>query len=92
MTKKRSDALQALIAEVADLDVDITLARTAEEAARVESTAARQALDHEIGNRTTLEARRAATQKALDIIQTRDAISDDVVEALATRAAARNGR
>lgn len=92
MSKKRSDALQALVAEVVDLDAEILVARDGEDEARRESVAARQALDLKAQKRQELEERRSATQKALDIIKARDLISDETIVALAERAAGRNGR
>ncbi len=87
MSKKRSDALQALIAEVVDLDSEITVASEAEEEARAEFVTARQALDTCRAKREAAEARRSATQKALAIIQERDQVADETVAALSDRAA-----
>lgn len=87
MSKKRSDALQALVAERADLDREIVAATELEEEARRESIAARQVLDDRASRRKAIEERRAATNDALRIIQLRDDVSDETVAALAARAA-----
>jgi hypothetical protein len=83
---KRSDALTALIAEIVDLDRELTLALGVEEEARIEFVTARQLLDTRQGERKRLEERRQITRDALGIIQGRDVVSDDVVAALMERA------
>lgn len=85
--RKRSDALQALVGEVADLAAELERARDTEELARVEFVAARQALDTESGKRKAIESRLQDTEQALAIIQMRDAVSDETLAALRARAA-----
>lgn len=84
---RRSDALQALVVEVVDLDRDIVEARGQEDFARQESVAARAALDVARGRREALEGRRTTTAAALQLIQDRDEVSEDTVAALMVRAA-----
>lgn len=83
---KRSDSLQALIFELVDLDRTLVAARAAAEVARQEFVAARQALDNENAKVAVAEQRRVSTRGALDIIQGRDNISDETVDALIARA------
>lgn len=85
MSKKRSDALQALIGEVVEIESDLTRARECEETARVAATEARQALDIERGLREAVEARLAETNRALRIIAERDEVSEDTLAALRAR-------
>lgn len=88
MSKKRSDALQALVAEVVDLEADIEHAREREETARIEFTAAQQVLANYRDKRAALEERRTITSRALSLIQERDLITDETVDALKVRARA----
>lgn len=85
MSKKRSDALQALIAELVDAEQTVALLEAAEEEARQESVAARQALDAAATRTREAVGRRRATSDALGIIQARDAVSDETVDALRAR-------
>ena len=85
MTKRRSDALQALVREVADLDRDIGVAREQENAARQESVFARQQLDNASTARQRLEDHRRVTREALQLLQGRDDVADETVEALLSR-------
>jgi hypothetical protein len=87
VSKKRSDALQALVAELVDADRAIAVARDAEEEAQREFIAARQVLDAALARTKAAVGRRTITNDALRLIQTRDEIGDDVVQALAERAA-----
>ncbi len=87
MTTRRSDALQALAGEIAEMEASIVTARSLEEEARREHIAARQVLDDRRGDRERLEERQAATRKAMQIIQERDGVSDETVDALVARAA-----
>lgn len=84
---RRSDALTALVAEVADLDRDIAARREREDDARREFVAARQALDTAAAAVSAAEKRRVATTSALDLIASRDDVSDETVAALLERAA-----
>jgi uncharacterized protein YhaN len=86
---KRSDALQALVHEVVDLDVEIGLALATEEEARQEFVRARQALDDVRGRREALEGRRKTTDDALGLIRDRDEVTQATVEALMKRAGRR---
>lgn len=90
MSKKRSDALQALIVEAVDVRREIERAREVEGAARTEFTFARQQLDIPTAERVALEARETATREAITIIQGRDDVSDDVVAALIAREGGRS--
>lgn len=92
MSKKKSDALQALIAEVVELDRSILVALEEEEQARLTFVAARQELDSRQGTRTSAEENRKQTQRALDIIASRDSIGEDVIATLKVRASERDGR
>lgn len=89
MSRKRSDALQALVAEVVDLAADLAQARDLEEHARQEFVAARQVLDLEAQKRQAIEDRLENTEQALGIIQARDEVSDETLTALRQRAAGR---
>lgn len=86
MSKKRSDALTALIAEVVDIGREITRARANEDEARVDFTFARQQLDTRAAATEALVLREKATREALQIVQRRDEIADDVVDTLIERA------
>ena len=83
---RRSDALTALVAEVADADTAVEIARQAEEVARRESIAARQSLDNAAMATRDAIARYDTTREALGLIAARDAVGDDTVEALIERA------
>lgn len=86
---RRSDALQALVHEVVDLDAEIDIARGGEDEARQEFVRARQALDDARGRREKLEGRRVTTTTALDLIRDRDEVTTATVEALMKRAGRR---
>lgn len=86
MSKKRSDALTALVAELADADRDVASERHLEEEAQQEFVAARQVLDAAVARSKAAVGRRTITHDALKLIQTRDEIADDVVAALLERA------
>lgn len=86
MSKKRSDALTALVAEVVDIRRDEMEAEHFEETARVEYVAANEALENARRQRRALTGRLEVTRNALTIIQQRDDISDETVEALLERA------
>lgn len=89
MSKKRSDALTALVAEVVDLRAEYQHALDQENEARSEWTAARQVVDSATATRTQADERLTATREALGIVQRRDEVADDVVEALIARQEAR---
>jgi chromosome segregation ATPase len=87
VSKRRSDALQALVAELADArDLVGDYSHEREEAQR-EFVAARQVLDTANERLKAAEGRVADTDEAIRIIQRRDDIGDDVVAALVERAA-----
>jgi hypothetical protein len=77
VSKKRSDALQALVAELVEADRTIAVARDAEEEAQREFVAARQVLDGALARTKAAVGRRTITNDALRLIQTRDEIGDD---------------
>lgn len=87
MSARRSDALQALAQEVAELTAAVRVAAADEDEARQEAAAARQALDLKRAARERLEKRAAVTRDALDLVAKRDEVADDVVDALIARAA-----
>lgn len=86
MTKKRSDALQALVAEVVDLGAVVDQSRDTEEVARQGFVASRQILDAARERLTVAERRLATTEEALRIIQQRDDVSAETIGALLERA------
>jgi len=86
MSTRRSDALQALVAEWIDADTTVDDHRAAEDVARTEYVAARQALDLAAGRTKDAIARRDTTGQALALIATRDEISEDTLDALKARA------
>ena len=86
---RRSDALQALVHEVVDLDAEIVTALAAEDEARQEFVRARQVLDSAQAARGTLEGRRDLTHRALATIRDRDQVAEATVDAMLKQAARR---
>lgn len=85
MSKRRSDALTALITEIVDGDAQIASALEVEEVAYREHVAAEEAWQMHRDRRGALEQRVKETGRALAIIASRDNIADDVIEALKGR-------
>jgi hypothetical protein len=78
----RVSALQALAAEVVDIERDLTIRREVAEIARTKATEARQRLDAANADVSADEERLDATRQALVLVAGRDRVSDETLEAI----------
>lgn len=85
MSKKRSDALTALITEQVDLEGEYRSRAEAEEDFNREAIAARQALDIAMEKRKAANQRLEHTKEAISILMIRDEVSRETVDALVER-------
>jgi hypothetical protein len=83
--RKKGDALQALIAEQVDLEVEYDSKIDIEQEASRESIAARQVLDTAIEKRRAVNQRLEHTKEAVSILMIRDEVSRETIDALLGR-------